>query len=280
VVNNYPSAYKSSVYGHATAVQLAGLTQTPIFDQVFGVFVNTNSSAFSPTEKSGQGTANASLALSRQTIATILQGDQTNWDDVPDTSGNAVTSTGLGITIVNREQGSGSRTATDIFFTGDHCTNPLQTAIAESTGGTADYFSTGNVLAAANTVPGAITYASIDNAGSSSFPNLTLVAVDGVPPSNLSAAAGTYGDWFEATVTTGSSFKSLSTAQQALIQGIITAFETEATLPGAADILANPNYNTPSYPISGTGVTITGHTIYINPDSRLGNSCNDPLNFL
>jgi hypothetical protein len=279
VVNNYPSAYKTSVYGHATTAQLSGLTQTPIFDQVFGVFVNTNSSAFSSAEKSGQGTATASLNLSRQTVGAILQGNQVNWDDVPDTSGNAVTAASLGITIVNREQGSGSRTATDLYFTGDHCTIPLQTPIQESTGGTADYFSTGNVLAAANTIPGAITYASIDNAGGS-YPNLTLVAVDGVQPSNLNAAAGTYGAWFEATVTTGANYGTLSAAQQGLIQGLITAFQTEATLPGAADILANPNYNTPSYPVSGTGVVISGHTVYINPFSRLGNSCNDPVPFL
>jgi hypothetical protein len=277
---NYPSAYKSSVYGHATPAQLGGLTQATIFDQVFGVFVNTNSTAFSTSEKSGQGTTTASLDLSRQTIGAILQAGIANWNDVPDTSGNVVASASLGITIVNREQGSGSRTATDIFFTGDHCTTPVQTPIAESTGGTADYFSTGNVLAAANTIPGAITYASIDNAGSSSYPNLTLVAVDNVQPTNLNAAAGTYGAWYEATVTTGSNYASLSTDQQGLIQGLIAAFQTEATLPGAADILANPNYNTPSYPISGTGVTISGHTVYINPASRLGNSCNDPTPFL
>jgi len=143
--------------------------------------VNTTSSAFSPAEKLDQGTATASLYLSRQTIGAILQGNQANWNDVPDTSGNAVTTASLGITIVNREQGSGSRTATDIFFTGDHCTTPGQTAIAESTGGTADYFSMGDLLAAANTIPGAITYATIDYAGSSSYPNLTLVAVDGQP---------------------------------------------------------------------------------------------------
>jgi hypothetical protein len=277
---NYPSAYKSSVYGHATTAQLANLTQTPTFDLVYGVLVNTNSSAFSPAEKSGQGTVTASLSLGRQTIGAILQGNQTNWNDVPDASGNAVTSASLPITIVNREQGAGVRAAADIFFTGDHCTTPLQTPIQESTGGTADYFSMGNVLAAANTIPGAITYASIDNAGSSSFPNLTLVAVDNVQPTNLNAAAGTYGDWFEATVTTGSSYGSLSADQQGLIQGLIAAFQTEATLPGAADILANPNYNTPSYPISGTGVTITGHTVYVNPFSRIGNSCNDPTPFL
>jgi|HubBroStandDraft_2_1064218.scaffolds.fasta_scaffold49118_2 hypothetical protein len=277
---NYPSAYKSSVYGKATASQLAGLTQTPIFDQVFGVFVNTNSTAFSTAEKAGQGTATASLNLGRDTIGAILQGNIANWNDAPDTGGNAVTSSSLAITIVNREQGSGSRTATDIFFTGDHCSAVAQTAIAESTGGTADFFSTGNVLAAANTIPGSITYASIDNAGSSSFPNLTLVAVNGVNPTNLAAASGTYGDWYEATVTTGANFSSLTTDQQGLIQGLISAFETEATLPGTADILANPNYNTPAYPVSGTGVVITGHTVYINPASRLGNSCNDPLPFL
>jgi hypothetical protein len=278
---NYPSAYKTSVYGHATAVALAGLTQAAIFDQVFGVFVNTNSSVFSSTEKSGQGTATASLALGKQTIGGILQGTSgflTDWSQIPDTSGNAVGSSSLAVTIVNREQGSGSRTATDIFFTGDHCTSPLQTPIQESTAGTADYFSTGNVLAAANTIPGAITYASIDNAGS--YANLTLVAVDGVQPSNLNAAAGAYGDWFEATVNTGSNYSSLSADQQALISHLISAFQTESTLPGAADILANPNFNGPSLPVSGTGVTISGHTVYINPFTRLGNSCNDPLSYL
>ncbi len=277
--NNYPSAYKTSVYGHATAAQLGNLTQTPTFDLVYGVLVNTNSSAFSAAEKAGQGTATASLSLGRQTIGAILQGNQTNWNDVPDSSGNAVTAASVPITIVNREQGAGVRVAADIYFTGDHCVSPLQTPIQESTGGTADYFSMGNVLAAANTIPGAITYATIDYAGSS-YPNLTLVAVDGVQPSNLNAAAGIYDDWFESQVTTGSNYSSLSADQQGLIQSLISAFQTESTAPGSVAVLANPNYNTPSYPVSSTAVTISGATIYTNPYSRLGNSCNDPLPFL
>jgi ABC-type phosphate transport system substrate-binding protein len=277
--NNYPSAYKTSVYGKATPAQLAGLTQTPTFDLVYGVLVNTNSSAFSSAEKAGQGTTTASLSLGRQTIGAILQGNQTNWNDVPDSSGNALTTASLPITIVNREQGAGVRAASDIYFTGDHCTSPLQSPIQESTGGTADYFSMGNVLAAANTIPGAITYATIDYAGSS-YPNLTLVAVDGVQPSNLNAAAGIYGDWFESQVVTGSNYSSLSAAQQGLIQALITAFQTESTAPGSTAVLANPNFNTPSYPVSGTAVTISGATIYINPYSRIGNSCNDPSPFL
>jgi len=135
------------------------------------------------------------------------------------------------------------------------------------------------VLAAANTIPGAITYASIDNAGSS-YPNLTLVAVDNVQPSNLNAAAGAYSFWFEATVNTGANYSSLSADQQGLITSLISAFQTEATLPGAVDILANPNYNSPSLPVSGTATTISGKTVYINPFTRLGNSCNDPLSYL
>jgi len=276
--NNYPTAYKSSVYGKATAAQLAGLGQTTVFDQVFGIFVNTNSSAFSTAQKSGQGTANATLQLSHQTVANILQaaGGSTNWNDVSDTSGNVITGTSLPILIMNREQGSGSRTATDIFFTTDSCNKVTQSPIFESTAGTADFFSTGNVLAAANTLPGAISYATIDNAGSTSFPNLTLVAINGVQPSNLNAASGAYGDWFEATVTTGKNFSSLSPDQQALITKLTTAFQAIATTPSAVDILANPNYNTPAWPITSTANSSGGHTVYVNPYTRTGISCNVP----
>jgi hypothetical protein len=276
--NNYPSAYKSSVYGKATSTQLASLNATPIFDQVFGIFVNTNSTAFSTAEKAGQGTATASLALPTQTIANILQGGSGNWNDVPDLNGNIVASASLPIVIVNREQGSGSRTATDIFFTSDSCNKVSQTPIQESTAGTADYFSTGNVLAEANTIPGSITYASIDQAGS--YANLTLVAIDGVTPTNLAAAAGEYQDWFEATVVTGTNFGSLSADQKGLISYLTNAFQAVGTTPGGTDILANPNYNTPALPVSGTAQVNNGHTIYVNPFSRGGNSCNQPAIFL
>jgi hypothetical protein len=278
ILNNYPSAYKTSAYGHATAAQLGNLSATPIFDQVFGVFVNTNSSAFSAAEKAGQGTATASLSLPLETIANALNGNSSDWSDVPDSNGNAVAGSSLAITIVNREQGSGSRTATDIFFETDSCNKVAQSPILESTGGTADYFSTGNVLAAANTVPGAITYASIDNAGS--YANLTLVAINGVQPSNLAAAAGEYNDWFEATAVTNTSVSPLSGAQSTLVSYLINAFQVESSAPGAVDILANPSYNTAALPVSGTSSVNSGKTIYINPFSRGGISCNTPASFL
>jgi hypothetical protein len=272
--DNYPTAYKSSVYGKASASQLAGLTAVPLFDQIFGVFVNTNSSAFSSSETGGQGKAppNANtLNLPKDTITNILNSGTTDWSLASDTNGNAVTSTSLPIVILNREQGSGSRTATSIFFQQDIC-NSSAVSITESTGGTADYFSTGNVLAAANGIPGSITYASIDNAGSTSFPNLTLVYVDGVVPNQLNAAAGTYGDWFEATGVTGSA--TLSSNQTALISYLTSAFQTQATAPNTPDILANPQFNAASFPISGT----LANKIYVNSYSRAGSSCNTPVN--
>jgi len=274
ISDNYPKAYKSSVYGSASPSALAGLTAQTLFDQVFGIFVNTNSGAFTTAEKTG-------LNLPKETITNILQGGSTNWNNVPDTTGAAVTTVSLPIVIVNREQGSGSRAATSIFFTEDEC-NKQATTIAESTGGTADYFSTGNVLAAANTIPGSITYASIDNAGS--YANLTLVQVNGITPSQLTAAAGSYGDWFEATGVTGANFSSLSADQQGLVNTLILNFQTEATAPSAVDILAIPgnSTNSASLPVSGTAVTPTGgsHAIYVNPFSRAGVSCNTPASFL
>jgi hypothetical protein len=280
ISDNYPKAYSSSVYGKASPSQLANLSATTLFDQVFGIFVNTNSSAFSAAEKAGQGTASGTLNLPKETITNILQGGITNWTGAPDTNGNAVASASLPISIVNREQGSGSRAATSIFFTEDEC-NKTATSIAESTGGTGDYFSTGNVLAQANTIPGSITYASIDNAGPT-YPNLTLVQVNGVTPTNLAAATGSYGDWFEATGVTGANYSSLSADQQGLITNLIAAFQTEATAPGAVDILAIPgnSTNVASLPVSGTATVVSGKTIYINPFSRAGTSCATPASFL
>jgi hypothetical protein len=281
VGDNYPTAYKTSVYGKATATQLAALNATPIFDQVFGIFVNTNSTAFTAAETAGQGKAAGSsgtgLSLGVETINQLLTGNITDWHDASDFTGTTtITTASLPVTIVNREQGSGSRAATSIFFTADHCQGSAVSIAEGSAGPTADYFSTGNVLAAANGIPGSITYASIDNAGSTSYPNLTLVAVDGVAPTNLAAAAGSYGDWFEATAVTGQNFSSLTADQQGLINILVGAWQQESTTVSAADILANPNYNTAAYPVSGTAVN-NGKNIYVNPSTRGGISCNAPV---
>ncbi|HTV96593.1 MAG TPA: hypothetical protein VME42_11325 [Steroidobacteraceae bacterium] len=282
VGDNYPSAYKSSVYGTASPTQLAAVTHSTIMQQIFSIAVNTNSSVFSSAETAGQGKAccgNASLAMSKQQIADLLDGTTTDWSLASDINGNPVASSPLAVTIINREQGSGTRTSTSIFYVEDECNTVGGKKIVESTAGTGDYFSTGNVLAAANAVPGAITYTSIDQYGSSSYPNLTMVAVNGVQPSQLSAASGAYGEWFEATAVKPANFASLDSRIQNAANFIISQTQKESTMPHVVDVLAIPGIggNKASLPVSGTADTTGGGVaVYINPFTRSGVSCAIP----
>src|SRR3984957_4948817 len=111
---NYPSAYSATVFGSATQAQLAGLTKTALFQQVFGLFVNT--SGFN-----GAATTGLAVDLSRETAAAILSGNYSDWSAVPTATGGAVSSTSQPITIVNREAGSGTRTGASIYFLGTNC---------------------------------------------------------------------------------------------------------------------------------------------------------------
>ncbi len=149
VGDNYPTQYSPAVYGTANAASLAGLTATPVFQQVFGIFVNTTG-------------LNAPISLSKEAVAGLLNGNITDWSNVEDAATHArVASSTVPVKIINREAGSGSRTAASIYFLDDEC-NPNNTGVADNPSDT-NYFSTGNVLSAAGTTKGAITYASVDN---------------------------------------------------------------------------------------------------------------------
>jgi hypothetical protein len=285
ILDNFPSAYKTAVYGTASPAQLAALNATPIFQQVFGVFVNTSGPGFSAAQQACQGKPASStqtcLSLSKSTITNLLQGNTGDWSQASDINGNPVTSSSQTVTVVNREAGSGSRTATSIYFTGDECVGGT-TSIFDPAGANGDFFSTGNVLSAANSTPGSITYASIDNAGPGS-PNLTLVAVNGIPATNLTAAQGQYDFWFEATAV--GPIAGLTASQNSLAGFLVNAFQNENTAPHAVDILAIPgagsSSNPPSLPVSGTvdtGPTGTATPIFVNPFTRGGVSCSAPLN--
>jgi hypothetical protein len=281
IQDNYPAAYLPSVYGTASASQLAGLTQNTLFSQVFGIFVNTSGGQFGTLTCQGQpaSATNTCLSLSKETITNLLQGNITNWSGAPTTAGTAAASS-LAVKIVNREQGSGSRTSQAIYFTDDEC-NPSANSISDPAGPTGDYFSTGNVLTAAGSVPGAITYASIDNAGSGA-PNMTLVAINGVAATNLNAAAGLYDDWYEATMV--GPISGLTASQNSLASFLMTEFQNGNTAPHAADIVLIPGAGTnttPGLPVSGTSNAFGGATtIYVNAFTRGGVSCNTPSNAL
>jgi hypothetical protein len=70
----------------------------------------------------------------------------------------------------------------------------------------------------------------------------------------------------------------LTADQQGLITDLIAAFQTQATAPNTADILAIPgnSTNTAALPISGT----LANKILVNSYTRSGVSCNAPITAL
>jgi ABC-type phosphate transport system substrate-binding protein len=259
---NYPSAYSTTVFGSATKAQLGALTSTRLFQQVFGLFANLPSA----------------VNLSRSSAANILNGNYSDWSAVPAFGGGTVTGSSETITLVNREAGSGTRTGASIYFLGTNCIDSPDSLSDPNP--TTDGYATGDVLTTANATAGAITYASIDNYNTTKYPNLKLVSLSGVAPSNLSATSGDYDWWFEATAQKGTITSPGGTSLYNWLVGGELA--TLASAPHAADILAIPNVltgvNAPVVPVTGTGgFSGTGSTeIYINPYTKGGNSCSIP----
>jgi hypothetical protein len=268
---NYPTAYSTAVFGTASPAQLVSLTSTsiPLFQQVFGIFVNTSGI--------NGGAVGQSINLSKETVAQILTGHYVDWSKVPSASGGAVSSTSQTIAIKNREAGSGTRTGASLYFLGAECTT-LPIALKDGAASN-DSFATSDVLKAAASLAGSITYASIDNQTKQS--NLSMVSLSGVTPSNLAAASGQYDYWYEATAvngnTTGNS-GGVTTAGGAAIASFLTGGELQAlaTAPHALDINVIPGKggNVAVVPITSSAGSAT---IYLNPFTRGGSSCNIPV---
>jgi hypothetical protein len=262
--NNYPTPYSTTVWGPVNNAGLVGLSGTQLFGEVYALFVNENSAAFIENP----------LNLSVQTTQQILTHKIKNWSLVTDTAGNTVTNASLAIQIVNREKGSGSRTATDLLLAGDACSTAG--GVLFDTAGATDFFSTGDVLTAAAAIPGSITYATIDQTKT----NMVMVNLDGVTPSNLAAATGQYPFWVEATYVQNPA----STADAGVMAFIEGALQTEATAPHVADVLAipgvpaaGPNVAHSVLSNSASAVPALGPaTIFTNPFTRGGVTCNHP----
>jgi hypothetical protein len=278
--NNYPNDYSTGVWGSPNGTGMFGLAAKGLADEVYALYVNQNSTLFTENP----------LLLSQQTAASILTHQVTNWSQVFDINNHAVVSGSLAITIVNREFGSGSRAATDILVVGDACGSGGNSSVTIFNKASATrYFATGDVLKAANSVPGAITYASIDNAtGTGNQSNLVWVSLNGIQPSNLAAAQGIYPFWVEAQYVNNASNTG---ADSIAVNNIVSAIQNEQTTAALADILAIPavvnangspaNFNTTVHlNPSLTGLVPSGGgtaTVYINPYTRHGVTCNNPV---
>jgi hypothetical protein len=261
VTPNYPSAYCTTVFGTASKSQLALLTTTPLFQQVFGLYVNTSGI-------NGGGTGQV-INLTRQTAAAILEGSYSNWNAVPSATGGQVSTTSQAITLVNREAGSGTRTGATIYFLGTNCVDFPATLFDPGPDG----FATGDVLATAAATAGAITYASIDNSNAS----LSKASLSGVAPGNLAATSGQYDWWFEATAQKGTITSPNGTAIYNFLVGGELA--NVATAPHTAQVNAIPFQGTNGAAVPATSNTNGSGTIYINPFGKSGNSCNIPTEF-
>jgi hypothetical protein len=283
--NNYPTAYSTAVWGAINQTGMFAKSGVQLVDEVYAVFVNE-------TGVSNGGTnpfTETPMLLSQQTVAAILTHGIKNWSQVTDINGNSVSTTGFPITIVNREAGSGSRAATDILMVGDSCSSAGKATKLFDASGATDYFSTGDVMTAASSITGAITYATIDNdfanGGSTSFPNMTMVDLNGVVPSNLAAASGNYPFWVEASFVDNSS---VTGADETAIQTIITGLQNQATTSSIQDINAIPDltlYGTTTQVnnvvhanASKSALVPSGGsiTVYINPYTRNDVTCSTP----
>lgn len=277
---NYPTAYSTSVYGSVTAAQLASLTTVPAFSQAFGFFINN--STF---------TGGATLDFSAATYQGIFDGTYSNWQDVPTTSGAPASTTSVPIKIVNREVGSGTRSSTNIFLFNYAC--GAKTGTNATAAGLTDGWATKEVLTTVGANPGAITYASIDNAGkvtNANIANLNGLNPTGTPAGNLLASSGSWPFWFEATYVENTAAANLNggTGQDRLgtaaavqnaifnnnvLVDVATAPHSKQVgiIPGSGDNLsANGN-------VTGTASTgANGVTIYTNAFTRGGNSCAAP----
>lgn len=267
VGNNYPTIYSTTAWGKNNPSGVAALASGVLFDEVYGIYVNTGTT---PGIKKP-------LSLSTQMVQNLLTKQITDWSQVTDTSGAQVSSTSIPVVIVNREVGSGSRAATDLLIAGDVC-QVGGAKIQEASKTATDYFSTGNVLDALNAQGGGISYATIDNAPES---NETLVSLNGITPTNANAASGQYPFWVEATFATNPN----SIPDANLLSFITNSLQAVGTAPHLADVLANPTVggNTPHVAL-GAGNTASGSltglgsaTIYVNPFSRSKVTCNIPL---
>jgi hypothetical protein len=269
---DYPTNYASSAFGSATVSQMQNLVTAPAIQQVFGLFVNV----------SGQGFTSNPVNISKQTAANILNGTISNWNKVPDAvSGAAVTTASHAITRINREPGSGTRTSANMYFLNYQCgsTNAMPARAGETLN-----FATGDELNAINATPGAIGYASIDNwysagKGTTTYPNLQLVSINNVVPSNLAAATGQYDFWYEATFVPNPSLNQASAAST-LSNYIQQNAPDIGSVPSLADVNAIPfatGGNTPGLPLSThTNGAAGTATVYISPLTRNGNSCSVP----
>jgi hypothetical protein len=266
-----PAGYAAGTFGapHSQA-QLKAMPHQTIFQQTFGIIVNTN-----------LGTN----LLSKSAIANILNGNYVDWSSVPAfgvaAPGAGVKAASTTIFVCNREVGSGTRTSAAIYFLGDHC---VTGASSVSEGGNDNYATSDELVCvnnngAAQGAPAgsiAIGYASVDNiskvgAGTAN-PNVEFVNINGVVQSNYTSASGQNDYAFEATEQpNGASVNPFAAGFNGFI---VPKLQAIGTAPQSAQVNALPGQpagNIAQLPLQVQGVIFTTD---FDRGAAAGNSCN------
>jgi hypothetical protein len=268
-----PAGYNPGVFGAAhTQAQLKAMPHQTIFQQTFGIVVNTNLGA-------------GVTSLTKSAIANILSGNYVDWSNVPAfgaaSPGAGVTAASTNIFVCNREVGSGTRTSAAIYFLGDHCT-PGAPSIAE---GGNDNYATSDELVCVNSngatqgAPAgsiAIGYASVDNASKvgagTANPNVKFININGVAQTNYTSASGQNDYAYEATEqVNGASTNPLAAGFAGFI---VPKLQAIASAPQSAQVNAlpfQPSTNVAQLPLQFQGAIFTTD---FDRGAGAGNSCN------
>jgi PBP superfamily domain len=270
VADEEPAMYRGEnwVGGPLGAEPAAGvlenLTRSTGFGQVFGIAVNTGVTLNN---------------ISKQDVASIFAGNYSSWDQVVDLStGNP--GPALEIKVCRREKGSGTQVSAAVFFLQQNCGKsfePFVTAPNAPLGNPVQQNSTTTEQEdclgdAATAAPGSIGPNVFKTTIPADNPNFKYLSIDGVAPSKLNAARGTYGYWFE---TSFAKRPALGSDELTAADFLIARARAVAGIPGtSASAFAIPGVagNTPVLPVNPS-TTATPVAI----GTKSGNSCKVPL---
>jgi hypothetical protein len=268
VVGGTPT-YSTAVTGTDKGVSVINgtLLPTALFQQVFGFAVNNSITV---------------TDLPKSQLAAIFQGLVTDWSKVSTATNTKVTAASTHITVCNRETGSGTRAATDIFLGDTGCTNLGSTTALKNFNGVgqpADNLQTFAELDCVNTNANSIGYASIDNLSASkisaTWPSIHALSIDGVAPSLTAGGIGSYGFVFEATAQENPVAPSAD--GDTFYQNVVASgtLQDVNTTSNSAQVLAIPGFgsNTAQVPLFTPGGTGTNKNVPVSDFTRGGNSC-------
>jgi ABC-type phosphate transport system substrate-binding protein len=244
---NYPTAATFAFLQPAlTATERTTLNgaAVSVVAQAFGIYVNTTDADLS-----------AVTSLSRNTLGNIFKGTYSDWNTVPnDATGQPVTNGSLPIRLCRREAGSGTQTATSIFFNATSGfaseANPQALAVTSGGGGVVENTSSGSMRTCINGNTGAIGFISSE----ADVTGRHQIQIDGKGTSiaetgnNLGTAiaTGDYDFWYEMVAIKR---PGLGGAANTLASKLISVSQLQASGPTTANIAFLSGPNAAAYPL-------------------------------